>query len=87
MNLAPEIMIEASEIVKCPYTLRNELKLKLRKIQSARVWNSLPVTLKSVNPLSFSIQKSKIEFLKTALVNFVNLTSKKSATFKLLSNV
>ena len=87
MNLAPEIMIEASEIVKCPYTLRNKLKLKLRKIQSARVWNSLPVTLKSVNPLSFSIQKSKIEFLKTALVNFVNLTSNKSATFKLLSNV
>ena len=87
MNLAPEIMIEASEIIECPYTLRNELKLKLRKIHSARVWNSLPVTLKSVNPLSFSIQKSNIEFLKTALVNFVNLTSNKSATFKLLSNV
>ena len=42
-----------------------------------------PVTLKSVNPLSFSSQKLKIGFLKTALANFVRLTSNESATCKL----
>ena len=34
MNLAPEIMKEVFEIVG-PYTLRNELKLKSRKIYCA----------------------------------------------------
>ena len=41
-----------------------------------------PVTLKRVNPLSFSSQKSKIAFLKTALANFVKLTSNESAMCK-----
>ena len=34
-----------------------------------------PVTLKSANPMSFSSQRSKIEFLKTVFANFVKLTS------------
>ena len=42
-----------------------------------------PVTLKSVNPLNFSSQKSKIDFLKTALTNFKNPTSNESGTCKL----
>ena len=42
-----------------------------------------PLTLKNVNPLSFSSQKSKTGFLKAALANFVNLTSNESATCKL----
>ena len=58
MNLTPEIMKEVFEIVEGPYVLRNELKLKSRKIHSirygietasfvvARVWNSLPSDLK-----------------------------------------
>ena len=53
MNLAPEIMKEVFEIVEDPYALRNELKLKSRKMYcvrygietasfvGARVWNSL----------------------------------------------
>ena len=36
MILAPEIMKEVFEIVECPYALRNELKLKSRKIHSVR---------------------------------------------------
>ena len=40
-----------------------------------------PVTLKRVNSLSFSSQKSKIGFLKTALGNFVKRNE--SATCKL----
>ena len=54
MNLGPEIMKEAFEIVEGPHALINELKLKSRKIHSvrygietasfvgAKVWNSLP---------------------------------------------
>ena len=41
-----------------------------------------PVTLSNVNPLSFSSQRSKIGFLKTALANFAKLTSNESATCK-----
>ena len=95
MNLAPEIMKEIFEIIEGPYALRNELILKSKIIHSVRygiesasfigaiVWNSLPVTLNNVNPLSFSSQRSKIGFLKTALANFVKLTSNDSATCKL----
>ena len=44
-----------------------------------------PVTFKSVNLLSFSIQNSKIRLLKTVLANFVNFTSNESTTWKLLT--
>ena len=43
-----------------------------------------PVTLKSVNPLSFSSQRSKIGFLKNALANFVKHTPNKWTTCKSL---
>ena len=95
MNLAPEIMKKVLEIVEGPYTLRNETKLKSRKIHymlnmalSQHLLLVLacgtvyPVTLKSVNSLSFSNQKSKIGFLKTALANFVKLTCNESAKCK-----
>ena len=36
MNLGPEIMKVEFEIVEGPHTLRNELKLKSRKIHSVR---------------------------------------------------
>ena len=36
MNLAPDIMKEVFEMVECPYHLRNELKLKSRKIHFVR---------------------------------------------------
>ena len=88
-------MNEVFEIVESPHALRNELKLKSRKTQ---VWHRMaskqhlflalesvtvyPVTLNNVNPLSFSSQRSKIGFLKTALANFVKLTSNESATCK-----
>ena len=80
------------EIVECPYALRNELKLKFTRLgmtlrqhlllalESRSVY---PIPLKSVNPLSYTSQKSKIGFLETALANFVNLTSNESATYKL----
>ena len=63
MNLASEIMKEIFEIVESPCTLRNELKLKSRKIYSvtygietvsflgARVWNSLPSDIKQYKSL------------------------------------
>ena len=62
MNLAPGIMKEVFEIVEDPYDLRNELKLKSRKIYSVRygiettsfVGARVSVTLMSVNPLRFS---------------------------------
>ena len=94
MSLGPEIMKESFEIVELPHALRNELKLKSRKIHSVRYGIETvsfvgavsgavyPVTLSSVNPLSFSSQRSKIGFLKTALANFVKLTSNESATCK-----
>ena len=43
------------------------------------------VTLKTINPLSFSSQKSEIRFLKIAFANFENLTSNESATCELLT--
>ena len=52
----------------------------LLALESGAVYS---VTVKSVNPSSFSNQKLTIRFLKTALANFVNLTSNESATCKL----
>ena len=58
MNLGPEIMKEVFEVIEDPHVLRNDLKLKWRKIHSvrygfetasfvgARVWNSLLSDLK-----------------------------------------
>ena len=63
MNLASEIIKEVFEIVEGPYALRNELKLKSRKIRSvrydietassvgARIWNSLPSDLNDCKSL------------------------------------
>ena len=72
MNLAPEIMKEVFEIVEgSPYALRNELKLKSRKINcvrygietvsfvGARFWNSLPSDFKERK--SLELFKSKIK--------------------------
>ena len=69
MNLAPEIMEELFEIVEGPYALRNELRLKSRKINllgmalkqhrllALESGTVCPVTLNSVNLLSFSSQR------------------------------
>ena len=71
MNLASEIIKEVFEIVEGPYALRNELKLKSRKIHSvryhtetassvaARIWNSLPSDLKECK--SLELFRSKIK--------------------------
>ena len=71
MNLAPEIMKEVFEIVEGPDTLRNELKLKSRKIHSvrrgietasfvgARIWNSLPSDLNQCKSLELFKLKVK----------------------------
>ena len=75
------------EIVECSYTFRKELQINSRKIHSvrygietasfigAKVWNSLQSDLKECIP-------EKLDS-KTALVNFVNLTSNQSTTCKL----
>ena len=95
MNLAPEVMKEIFEIAECLYALKNELKIKSKKIHSVTYGietvfllalesgTVYPVTLKSGNPLNFSNQKSKIGFLKTALANFGDLTSNELAMCKL----
>ena len=69
MNLGPEIMRVVFEIVEGPHALRNELKLKSRKIHSVRhgietasfvaleSGTVYPVTLNNVNPSSFSSQR------------------------------
>ena len=71
MNFALVIMKEVFEIVEGPYTLRNELKLKPRKIHSVRygietasfvgtrVWNILPSDFKKCK--SLELFKSKIK--------------------------
>ena len=71
MNLSPEIVKEAFEIVEGPHALRNEPKLKSRKIHSvrysietasfvgARVGNSLPSNLKQCE--SLELFKSKVK--------------------------
>ena len=58
MNLALGIMEDVFEFAECPYNLRYELKLELRKTHSfkygietasfigARTWNSLPSDIK-----------------------------------------
>ena len=68
MNLGSEIMKEVFEIVG-PHALRNELKLKSRKITllgmalkqhhflALEFGTAYPVTLSNVNPLSFSCQR------------------------------
>ena len=71
MNLAPEIMKEVFEIVEGPYPLKNQLKLKSRKIHyvryciestsfaTARFWKSLPSDPKECK--SHELFKSKIK--------------------------
>ena len=71
MNVGPEIMKEVFEIVEGSHALRNELKLKLRKIHSvrygietasfvgARVWNRLPSDLKQCKSLDLFQSKIK----------------------------
>ena len=71
MNLGPEIVNEVFEIVEGPHALRNEIKLKSRKIQSVRygietasfvgtrVGNSLPSNLKQYK--SLELFKSKVK--------------------------
>ena len=71
MNLGPQIMKEVFEIVESPHALRNDLKLKSRKINSvrygfetasfvrARFWSSLPSDLKQCK--SLELFKSKIK--------------------------
>ena len=83
MNLAPEIMKEVFEIkVFRIYALRNELKLKSRKIYSvrygietasfvgARAWNSLPSDLKECESLELFESKinSKVLDLQLGLL-------------------
>ena len=95
MNLAPEIIKEVFD-VRTPSEMslnQNREKITLLgvalkqhhllAIESGTVY---PVTLKSVNPLSFSSQKSKAGSLKTALANFLNHSSNESATCKLRTN-
>ena len=84
-------MKDIFEIVEGPYALRNELKLKLRKVHSvkygietasfvgARVWNILPSDLKECKSLELSLSKIK----NWIPANFVKLTSNESATCKL----
>ena len=74
MNLAPEITKEVLEILEGPYALRNDLKLKSRKIHSVRydietvsflctrVWNSLPSDLK---------QRESLEIFKSKIKNWI----------------
>ena len=69
MNLDPEIMRVVFEIVEGPHALRNELKLKSRKIHPVRhgietasfvaleSGTVYPVTLNNVNPSCFSSQR------------------------------
>ena len=71
MDLPQEIMKEVFEIEEFPCALRNELKLKPRKIHSvkygidttffagARIWNILPSHLKECQ--SLKLFKSKIK--------------------------
>ena len=71
MNLAQEIMKEVFEIVEDPYALRNELKLKQKKIHSvrygietasfvgARVWKNLPSDLRQCKSLGLFKSKTK----------------------------
>ena len=56
----------------------------LLALQSGTVY---PMNLKSVNPLSFPSQRSKIGFLKTALANSVKLISNELATCILLTKL
>ena len=93
MNLALQIMKDVFEIVKCSHSLRNELQKFTQLYMTSNRHLLLVqesgtvylVTLKSVNPLKFSGQKSQSELLETALVNFVKLTSTKLATCRLCS--
>ena len=74
MNLGPEIMKEEFGIGEGPHALRNELKLKSRKIHSvrygietasfvgARAWNSLPSDLK---------QSKSLELFKSKITNWI----------------
>ena len=71
MNLAPEVTKEVFEIAECLYALKNELKIKSKKIHSvtygietvsfvgARVWNSLPSDFKKWK--SLELFKSEIK--------------------------
>ena len=81
MNLDSEIMKELFKIVEGAYALRNELKLKSRKIHSVtygiettsfvdtRVWNILPSDLKQCKSLELFKSKIKNWILETTLAN------------------
>ena len=73
MNLAPEVMKEIFEIAECLYALKNELKIKSKKIHSVRygIETVFTMTLKYGNPLNFSNQK--LDSLKLPLQNLETL--------------
>ena len=76
MNLAPEVTKEVFEIAECLYALKNELKIKSKKIHSvtygietvsfvgARVWNSLPSDFKKWKSLELFKSEIKIRILE-----------------------
>ena len=82
MNLASEIMKQLFEIVEGPYALRNQLRLKSRKIHSvrygietasfvgARVWKS---DLKQCKSLEFFKPKIKNWILENCLCKLTSL--------------
>ena len=64
IKLAPEIMIEVFDFIKCRYPLRNKLRFKSRNIHtvgygiettafvSSRVWTNMPNELKGSTSLN-----------------------------------
>ena len=50
MTLAPEIMNEVFDIIKCPYPLRNELRFNSQNAAfvGSRKWTWMPSELKEI---------------------------------------
>ena len=71
MKLAPEIMNEGYDFIECRYSVRNELRFKLRNIRTvrygietaafvgSRIWSNMPSELKESTSLNESKKKIK----------------------------
>ena len=96
MNLAPDFMNEVSDIIECPYPLRNELGFTSQNNRTvmygietiayvgSSIWSYMPNELKESTSINKFRLKKKLGNHKTARPNSVKSTFQESVSYRLL---
>ena len=99
MKLAPGMMNDIFDFIKCRYPLKNKMGFKSRNIGTvryeiktaafvgSRIWTNMPNELKKSTSLNESKSKKKFGSQKTAHANSVKSTFRELVTFKLLISI